>query len=105
MRDTVQNDYTGTFVDWRLKLWGVSIEASNAKLLPMPTSDDDRDDANQTVVETGSGSNASSSTGSDSKSAAAVSLPPVIFGIRLLDLRVKVIGSIFLSCALWIHLA
>lgn len=35
------NENTGTFVDWHLKLWGESIDASKAVLLPMPTEHDD----------------------------------------------------------------
>lgn len=43
VRDTVTNGKTGKFVDWHLKLWGESIDASKAKLLPMPTEKDDED--------------------------------------------------------------
>lgn len=35
------NESNGTFVDWHLKLWGESIDASKAVLLPMPTEHDD----------------------------------------------------------------
>lgn len=37
------NGKTGTFTDWRLRLWGESIDASQAKLLPIPTEHDDDD--------------------------------------------------------------
>lgn len=35
------NEHNGTFVDWHLKLWGESIDASKASLLPMPSEHDD----------------------------------------------------------------
>ncbi|KAH8197096.1 hypothetical protein TruAng_008735 [Truncatella angustata] len=41
VRDTKVDSNNGTFVDWHLKLWGQSIDASKAKLLPMPTEEDD----------------------------------------------------------------
>ncbi|KAI5922107.1 pheromone processing endoprotease KexB [Camillea tinctor] len=53
IRDTNVNDNTGTFTDWHLKLWGESIDASKATLLPMPeeTDDDDHDhDATSTAT-------------------------------------------------------
>lgn len=43
VRDTPVNEHNGTLVDWHLKLWGTSIDASKAKLLPMPTEEDDAD--------------------------------------------------------------
>ncbi|KAH8166212.1 hypothetical protein CIB48_g2033 [Xylaria polymorpha] len=49
IRDTQVNDHKGTFVDWHLKLWGESIDASKTKLLPMPT---DEDDASHDVTTT-----------------------------------------------------
>lgn len=45
-KDTVNNNYNGTFVDWHIKLWGESRDASKAKVLPMPTEEDDNDHAN-----------------------------------------------------------
>jgi kexin len=33
----------GTFVDWKLRLWGECIDATKAKLLPIPTEHDDDD--------------------------------------------------------------
>ncbi|KAF8865251.1 hypothetical protein BDZ45DRAFT_711244 [Acephala macrosclerotiorum] len=41
VKDTIVNEYNGTFVDWHLKLWGESIDASKATLLPMPSEHDD----------------------------------------------------------------
>ncbi|PFH61183.1 hypothetical protein XA68_17999 [Ophiocordyceps unilateralis] len=46
VRDTLANNqHRGTFVDWRMKLWGEAIDAKAAYLLPMPetTDDDDHD--------------------------------------------------------------
>lgn len=43
VRDTEVNNEKGKFIDWHLKLWGESIDASQAKLLPMPSEDDDAD--------------------------------------------------------------
>ncbi|KAI1811829.1 peptidase S8/S53 domain-containing protein [Poronia punctata] len=43
IRDTVVNDFNGTFIDWHLKLWGEVKDESKAKLLPMPTEEDDAD--------------------------------------------------------------
>ncbi|ROW07887.1 hypothetical protein VMCG_03606 [Cytospora schulzeri] len=41
VKDTNVNEHTGTWTDFHLKLWGESIDASLAKLLPMPTEEDD----------------------------------------------------------------
>ncbi|KAF4637466.1 hypothetical protein G7Y89_g622 [Cudoniella acicularis] len=41
VKDTVVNEFNGTFTDWHLKLWGESIDASKATLLPMPSEHDD----------------------------------------------------------------
>jgi kexin len=49
IRDTKVNEHNGTFIDWHLKLWGESIEASKATLLPLPT---DEDDDNHDVITT-----------------------------------------------------
>jgi kexin len=35
------NEHNGTFIDWHLKLWGESIDASKQTLLPMPDEHDD----------------------------------------------------------------
>lgn len=43
VRDTIANEHQGTFTDWHLKLWGESIDADKATLLPMPKEDDDAD--------------------------------------------------------------
>jgi len=41
VKDTQVNGHNGTFIDWHLKLWGESIDASKATLLPMPSEHDD----------------------------------------------------------------
>ncbi|KAL8694901.1 MAG: hypothetical protein Q9218_000565 [Villophora microphyllina] len=43
VKDTVVNEHSGTFVDWKLTLWGECIDASKQELLPMPTEHDDDD--------------------------------------------------------------
>jgi kexin len=43
VRDTHENSHEGTFIDWHLKLWGESIDADKATLLPMPEENDDVD--------------------------------------------------------------
>jgi len=43
IRDTVVNEFNGTFIDWHLKLWGESKDAAKATLLPMPSEDEDAD--------------------------------------------------------------
>jgi kexin len=43
VKDNKVNDHQGTFIDWHLKLWGESIDAAKATLLPMPSEDDDAD--------------------------------------------------------------
>jgi kexin len=37
------NQKTGTFTDWKLRLWGEAIDSSKAKLLPIPDAHDDDD--------------------------------------------------------------
>ncbi|PVI02486.1 hypothetical protein DM02DRAFT_301642 [Periconia macrospinosa] len=43
LKDTKVNEKTGTFTDWKLRLWGESIDASKSKLLPLPDAHDDDD--------------------------------------------------------------
>jgi kexin len=44
IKDVIQgNLMRGVFIDWKLRLWGESIDASKAKLLPIPTEHDDDD--------------------------------------------------------------
>lgn len=49
VKDTKVNDHSGKFIDWRLKLWGESIDGSKQDLLPLPT---DQDDDNHDVETT-----------------------------------------------------
>lgn len=51
VKDTEVNKYNGTFIDWHLKLWGESIDASKATMLPMPSEHDD-DDHEKTAIPT-----------------------------------------------------
>ncbi|KAF2132623.1 KEX1 protease precursor [Dothidotthia symphoricarpi CBS 119687] len=44
IKDTLPNNSKkGVFTDWKLRLWGESIDSSKAKLLPIPTEHDDDD--------------------------------------------------------------
>lgn len=43
VKDTKVDDNTGTFTDWRLKLWGESIDGDKQELLPLPNAYDDDD--------------------------------------------------------------
>jgi kexin len=43
VKDTNVDKNTGSFTDWRLKLWGESIDGSKQELLPLPNDYDDDD--------------------------------------------------------------
>ncbi|KAL1311631.1 hypothetical protein AAFC00_001741 [Neodothiora populina] len=43
VKDTVQNEHSGRFTDWRLKFWGEAEDAAKQKLLPLPTESEDDD--------------------------------------------------------------
>lgn len=43
VKDTKVNEHNGTFIDWRLNLFGECIDAKKQNLLPMPTEKDDDD--------------------------------------------------------------
>ncbi|KZF25928.1 hypothetical protein L228DRAFT_279190 [Xylona heveae TC161] len=43
VKDTVENEFSGNFTDWKLTLWGQSIDPAKQDLLPFPTSHDDDD--------------------------------------------------------------
>lgn len=43
MKDTVVNEFNGTFTDWRITLWGECIDAASQEPLPMPEENDDDD--------------------------------------------------------------
>ncbi|CAI7580985.1 hypothetical protein PCG10_010511 [Penicillium crustosum] len=41
VKDSDVNDHSGTFIDWRLNLWGEAIDAAKQKLHPLPDEHDD----------------------------------------------------------------
>jgi kexin len=43
VKDTNVNEHNGTFTDWKLRLWGESIDGDKQGLLPMPNQHDDDD--------------------------------------------------------------
>lgn len=43
VKDTNVNEHNGSFIDWRLTLWGECIDPDKQELLPLPTEDDDDD--------------------------------------------------------------
>lgn len=43
VKDGVENEHSGRFTDWRLKLWGECIDPEKQELLPLPTEDEDDD--------------------------------------------------------------
>jgi kexin len=43
VKDATVNQLNGTFINWKLNLWGESIDSDKAVLLPMPTEQDDDD--------------------------------------------------------------
>ena len=45
VKDTVVNEHNGSFTDWRITLWGESIDPDSQELLPMPSETDDEDHA------------------------------------------------------------
>ena len=46
VKDTKVNEFSGSFTDWRMILWGEAIDGKSQKLYPLPTDhdDDDHDD-------------------------------------------------------------
>lgn len=52
VKDTVVNDEIGTFVDWRLNLWGEAIDGAKQGLHPLPTEHDDDHDIEDAIVAT-----------------------------------------------------
>ncbi|KAH8813113.1 peptidase S8/S53 domain-containing protein [Xylogone sp. PMI_703] len=59
VKDTVENEFNGTFIDWHLKLWGEAIDADKATLLPMPSEHDDDNHADIISTTTISGTTTS----------------------------------------------
>ena len=67
VRDEVINENNGTLTDWKLTLWGEALDASRAKLLPMPTvHDDDDHDGGSTSTATAATTSVSVDTSSSS---------------------------------------
>jgi kexin len=52
LKDSQENEFNGTFVDWRLNLWGESIDAAKQELHPMPDEHDDDHETASAVVST-----------------------------------------------------
>lgn len=52
LKDTMVNDHKGVFVDWRLNLWGESVDASIQKLHPLPDEHEDDHDKAIAIVTT-----------------------------------------------------
>lgn len=44
IKDGVENEVSGTLLDWRITLWGEAIDADKAELLPLPGSNEDSDE-------------------------------------------------------------
>ncbi len=66
VKDTEVNEHNGTFIDWKITLWGECKDASKQQLLPMPTEhdDDNHDDVATGIVATTSISAVTSATDS-----------------------------------------
>lgn len=43
VKDTNVNEHSGSFIDWKLRLWGECIDANSQLLLPIPEESDDDD--------------------------------------------------------------
>ncbi|RMD39928.1 hypothetical protein DV735_g5208, partial [Chaetothyriales sp. CBS 134920] len=53
VKDTIDNEHTGRFIDWRLSLWGECIDPSQQELIPLPEEyDDDHETATASVATT-----------------------------------------------------
>lgn len=52
VKDTKVNDHQGTFVDWRLNLWGESIDGSKQELHPLPDEHEDDHEIATAIVTT-----------------------------------------------------
>ncbi|EED24530.1 pheromone processing endoprotease KexB [Talaromyces stipitatus ATCC 10500] len=52
VKDTVVNDNTGVFIDWRMTLWGVSIDPEIQQPHPLPDEHDDDHDIEDAVYAT-----------------------------------------------------
>lgn len=52
VKDTIENEHNGTFMDWRLNLWGEAVDASIQSLHPMPDEHDDDHSIEDAIVVT-----------------------------------------------------
>lgn len=52
VKDTIVNDHKGIFVDWRLNLWGESIDGTNQELHPLPEEHDNDHESAIAIVTT-----------------------------------------------------
>ncbi|RMZ75099.1 hypothetical protein DV738_g5654, partial [Chaetothyriales sp. CBS 135597] len=53
VKDTVDNECTGRFIDWRLNLWGECIDPSQQELIPLPDEhDNDHETATASIATT-----------------------------------------------------
>lgn len=52
LKDTIVNDHQGKFVDWRLNLWGESIDGSQQELHPLPDEHEDDHEIATAIVTT-----------------------------------------------------
>ena len=52
VKDTKENEFNGTFVDWRLNLWGEAIDAQSQGLHPLPDEHDDDHEIVTAIVST-----------------------------------------------------
>ncbi|KAH8779928.1 subtilase [Diaporthe sp. PMI_573] len=50
IKDARENEHSGTFVDWRLQLWGECIYPEHATLLTMPSEEEEDDDDDDDAV-------------------------------------------------------
>lgn len=82
VKDTNVNEFNGTFIDWRLTLWGESIDGSNQPLHALPSEhEDDHEKSDDHVVGTASLPATATPTGTvqpHSEDAGRPTKPPVI---------------------------
>lgn len=78
VKDTVENDHSGNFTDWRITLWGESIDPAKAKPHPMPNDHDDDDhDVVSAIVGTTTLPPSSTSTSATSKPSDHIDRPVI----------------------------
>lgn len=62
VKDSKVNKYTGSFIDWRLNLWGEAIDGSNQELHPLPDEHDNDHTIEDVIAATTSVSSAPTKT-------------------------------------------